>query len=214
MSFLKDLKKNNNREWFDENRERYHEAKAAFEIYVSMVMAEVKKFDKEAVMTTPKECIFRIFRDIRFTHDKTPYKTNFGAYIVKGGRKSPLAGYYVHLEPGASMLAGGIYMPQPDALKAIRESIYHNIDEFREIIGNPRFVKHFGGIEGPRISTAPKGFPKDFKDIALLQFKWYSVGKMETDAAIAKESYINEIREVFQAMVPFNRFLNEAVRGV
>jgi uncharacterized protein (TIGR02453 family) len=211
LSFLKDLKKNNNREWFDENRERYREAKEAFEVYVSLVMAEIKQFDKEAVQTTPKDCIFRIFRDIRSTHDKTPYKNNFGAYIAKGGRKSPLAGYYVHFEPGSSMLAGGIYMPQPDVLKAIRTSIYHNIDEFKEIISKPRFVKHFDSIEGPRISTAPKGFPKDFSDIALLQFKWYSVGKMEPDSAVAKPGYMDEIREVFGAMVPFNRFLNEAV---
>ena len=177
MSFLKDLKKNNNREWFDENRERYKEAKEAFEVYVSVVMGEIQKFDKEAVNAAPKDCIFRIFRDIRFAKDKTPYKTNFGAYIARGGRKSPLAGYYIHFEPGSSMLAGGIYMPQPDVLKAIRTEIYHNIDEFREIIDHPSFVKHFGGIEGPRISTAPKGFPTDFKDIGLLQFKYYSVMK-------------------------------------
>jgi len=103
-------------------------------------------------------------------------------------------------------------MPQPEVLKAIRSEIYNNIDEFREIIDHPSFVKHFGAIEGPRISTTPKGFPKDFKDIGLLQFKYYSVMKGETDTAIVKPGYIDEVREVFRAMLPFNRFLNEAIK--
>ncbi|MBN1416732.1 MAG: DUF2461 domain-containing protein [Bacteroidales bacterium] len=211
LSFLKDLKNNNSREWFDINRSRYQEARTAFELYVSLVMAEIQQFDKEAVKTTPKDCIFRIFRDIRFSHDKTPYKNNFGAYIAKGGRKSPLAGYYLHIEPGASMLAGGIYMPRPDVLKAIRTSIYHNVEEFKEILSHPSFRKHFGEIEAPRLSTAPKGFPKDFMDIALLQFKYYTVARGVPDSAVVKPGFTDEIKEVFKAMVPFNRFLNDAV---
>jgi uncharacterized protein (TIGR02453 family) len=212
LSFLKDLKKNNNREWFDENRQRYQEAKQAFELYVLEVMGEIQKFDREAVNTAPKDCIFRIFRDIRFSKDKTPYKSNFGAYIAKGGRKSTLAGYYLHIEPGASMLAGGIYMPQPDVLKAIRTEIFHNIDEFKSILTHPKFRRHFTAIEAPRLSRPPKGFPADFPDIGLLQYQYYSVGKGESDSAVAKPDYINEIREVFRAMVPFNRFLNEAIK--
>ena len=212
MSFLKDLKKNNNREWFDENRERYKEAKEAFEVYVSVVMGEIQKFDREAVNAAPKDCIFRIFSDIRFTKDKTPYKTNFGAYIARGGRKSLLAGYYIHFEPGSSMLAGGIYMPQPDVLKAIRTEIYNNIDEFKSILNDPKFRKHFTAIEAPRLSRPPKGFPPDFKDISLLQYQYYSVGKGESDSAVVKPGYINEVSAVFRTMMPFNRFLNEAIK--
>jgi uncharacterized protein (TIGR02453 family) len=212
MSFLKDLKKNNNREWFDVNRNRYQEARQAFELYLSVVMGEIQKFDKEAVNAAPKDCIFRIFRDIRFSNDKTPYKSNFGAYIARGGRKSPLAGYYLHIESGASMLAGGVYLPQPDVLKAIRTEIYNNADEFRSIIHDPVFSKHFGEIDAPRLTTAPKGFPKDFKDIGLLQYKYYTITKSESDSAVVKPAYINEVSEVFRAMVPFNRFLNEAIK--
>jgi uncharacterized protein (TIGR02453 family) len=212
MSFLKDLKKNNNREWFDANRNRYQEARQAFELYLSVVMGEIQKFDKEAVNAAPKDCIFRIFRDIRFSNDKTPYKSNFGAYIARGGRKSPLAGYYLHIESGASMLAGGVYLPQPDVLKAIRTEIYNNADEFRSIIHDPVFSKHFGEIDAPRLTTAPKGFPKDFKDIGLLQYKYYTITKSESDSAVVKPAYINEVSEVFRAMVPFNRFLNEAIK--
>jgi len=214
LSFLKDLKDNNNREWFDANRNRYHEARTTFELYVTLVMEEIRQFDKEAVKTTPGDCIFRIFRDIRFSPDKTPYKTNFGAYITKGGRKSPMAGYYFHLEPGASMLAGGIYMPQPDVLKAVRTSIFHNADEFREIIHHPLFLKYFGEIEAPRLKTVPKGFPKDFPGIGLLQYKYYSIAKMVSDSAVVKPGFIYEVRKVFQAMVPLNRFLNEAISDV
>jgi uncharacterized protein (TIGR02453 family) len=214
LSFLKDLQKDNSREWFDANRNRYLEAKSAFELYVSLVMAEIQKFDKEAVNTLPKDCIFRIFRDIRFSPDKTPYKTNVGAYVAKNGRKSPLAGYYLHIEPGASLLAGGIYMPEPEVLRAIRTEIYQNTEEFREIINYPDFRKHFGEIEGPRLATAPKGFPKTFQHIGLLQFKYYSIAKYESDSIVKNPNYIGEIREVFQAMLPFNRFLNYAVRNV
>jgi uncharacterized protein (TIGR02453 family) len=212
LPFLKDLKKNNNREWFDASCDRYQEAKQAFELYVSAVMAEIKKFDKEAVNTVPKDCIFRIFRDIRFTKDKTPYKYNFGAYIARGGRKSPMAGYYLHIEPGASMLAGGIYLPQPDVLKAIRTEIYNNADEFKAILMNPTFRKHFGEIEAPRLSRPPKGFPPDFPDMDLLQYQYYTVGKMEPDSAVVRDAFIGEIRVVFRAMAPFNSFLNEAIR--
>jgi uncharacterized protein (TIGR02453 family) len=214
LNFLRDLQKNNTREWFDINRERYHEAKSTFEVFVSGVMNEIQQFDKEAVMANPKDCIFRIFRDIRFSNDKTPYKTNFGAYIARGGRKSPLAGYYVHIEPGASMLAGGIYMPQPEVLKAIREEIFHNTEEFKDIIHEDSFRKHFGGIDAPRITTAPKGFPKDFPDISLLQFKYYTVAKSQSDHSVKGSAFMNEILEVFRAMLSFNSFLNQAVREI
>ena len=186
--------------------------KQAFELYVLEVMGEIQKFDREAVNTAPKDCIFRIFRDIRFSKDKTPYKSNFGAYIARGGRKSPMAGYYLHIEPGTSMLAGGIYMPQPDVLKAIRTEIYHNIEEFKSILNDPKFRRHFTAIEAPRLSRPPKGFPADFPDISLLQYQYYSVAKMESDSAVIKPGFINEVSEVFRAMMPFNRFLNEAIK--
>jgi uncharacterized protein (TIGR02453 family) len=160
----------------------------------------------------PKDCIFRIFRDIRFTKDKTPYKSNFGAYIARGGRKSPLAGYYIHFEPGASMLAGGVYLPPPDVLKAIRSEIYNNVEEFKSILNDPKFRRHFTAIEAPRLSRPPKGFPADFPDISLLQYQYYSVGKGESDAAVVKPEYIKEVIDVFRTMVPFNRFLNEAIK--
>ncbi len=214
FAFLDDLKKNNNREWFEANRNRYLEARSVFEVYVSMLMGEIKKFDKEAVNTDAKNCIFRIHRDIRFSRDKTLYKTNFGAYIAKNGRNSPFAGYYFHIEPGASMLAGGIYLPHPAVLKAIRNEIYYNTEEFIKIINHPDFVKNFKEIDAPMLSFAPKGFPKDFPYIDLLKFKYYTVTKPLSEKETRKAQFIEKTAEVFKAMLPLNRFLNNAVNEI
>ena len=135
LAFLTVLKENNYKEWFHENKPLYEEAKKEFEPFVNILIQEIRSIDKEVGHLEPKDCIFRVFRDIRFSKDKTPYKTNFGAFVAKGGgRKSEFGGYYFHLEPDNCLLAGGIWMPQPDILKAMRQEIYHNIDEFLEIL--------------------------------------------------------------------------------
>ena len=130
--FLTDLRDNNNREWFQANKERYLKAKEVFESFIDNLIPEIRKFDSSIDLITSGDCMFRIYKDIRFSKDKTPYKTNIVAYIARGGKSSPYAGYYVHAEPGQSMLAGGIYMPQPEALKRLREEIYYNVDEFKK----------------------------------------------------------------------------------
>lgn len=146
--------------------------------------------------------------------DKTPYKTNFGAYIVKGGKKSGLAGYYFHIEPGLSMLAGGVYMPPPDVLKKLRTEIYENIDEFLGIINNRNFVKHFGKLDDDmKLKSAPKDFPKDFPDIEYLKFKNYSVAKNINSELLHSNKLMDEVLTVFAALIPFNKFLNNAING-
>ena len=114
LEFLTLIKENNNREWFHENKALYNQAKNDFEVFVNLAINEISKFDKSIVSVDAKDCIFRIFRDVRFSKSKMPYKANFGAFIIKGGKKSPMAGYYIHVEPGNSFLAGGIYMPPAD----------------------------------------------------------------------------------------------------
>src|SRR5512147_2634069 len=201
--FLQQLKKNNDKTWFDENRETYLALKKEFEQFIDVVIAEIGRFDKDAGQKTAKSSIFRINRDVRFSNDKSPYKTNFGAFVAKGGRKGINGGYYIHVEPGQCFLAGGIYMPSAPMLKAIREEIYENIDEFREIIQAPAFVKHFGNRLGDdKLSSAPKGFPKDFPFIDLLKYKSYTVIKNEPDSLYQKPEFIKEVREVFRAMAP------------
>jgi len=212
FQFLKDLRKNNNKDWFDANRNVYKQVKGQFEHFTEKVIFEIGKFDKESSYTTAKDSIFRINRDIRFSRDKLPYKNNLGAFIAKGGRKGTHAGYYIHVEPGGCFLAGGIYMPAASVLKAIRLEIYENINEFREIIHAPSFIQHFGNeLWGDKLKSAPRGFPKDFPDIEYLKYKHYTVFKNQPDAVLQKPDFLQEVILVFQAMFPFNSFINRAV---
>jgi uncharacterized protein (TIGR02453 family) len=213
--FLQQLKLNNNREWFDKNRLVYGRLRKDFEDFISLVIIEVGKFDRDASQTTSKASVFRINRDTRFSNNKLPYKTNFGAFIAMGGRKGINGGYYIHIEPGECFLAGGIYMPSGPMLKAIRKEIYDNIQEFKEIIHAPAFVKHFGNRLGDeQLKSAPRGFPKDFPDMEYLKYKQYTVFKNEPDKVYQNPGFINEVIEVFRAMAPFNNFLNHAVEDV
>jgi uncharacterized protein (TIGR02453 family) len=176
LQFLQDLKLNNNREWFQINKERYQKAKHGFEIFIDQIIPEIRKFDNSIGLITAGDCLFRIYRDVRFSGDKSPYKLNIGAYIARGGKNSPFAGYYVHIEPGQSMLAGGIYMPQPEMLKRLREEVYYNTAEFKQIIHHKNFVKYFDKlIDEGKLVNPPKDFPKDFPDIDLLKHKNYTV---------------------------------------
>jgi len=136
MDFLFQLRGNNNREWFNSNKDLYNEAKNEFEGFVNILIPTTKSIDSEIDVVSAKECTFRIFRDVRFSKNKSPYKINFGAYISKGGRKNPFAGYYIHLQPGESFVGGGIYMPESKYLKAIRKKIYENVDEYKGIINS------------------------------------------------------------------------------
>jgi uncharacterized protein (TIGR02453 family) len=215
FQFLKELKLNNYKEWFDENRPLYNKIRKEFEDFVNLIIGEIRLFDKESSQTTAKASIFRINRDIRFSNDKAPYKTNMGAFIAKGGKKSINAGYYIHIEPGACFLSGGIYMPSGPVLKAIRAEIYENMHEFKNIISNTTFIRHFGSeLWGEKLKTAPKGFPKDFQDIEYLKYKHYTLVKNEPDKLYTSPHFITEIREVFRAMYPFNGFLNRAVEEI
>jgi uncharacterized protein (TIGR02453 family) len=211
FDFLKNLEQNNNRPWFDENKETYEAAKSDFEQFIDVLIPRLKEFDDDIDVFSSKECIFRIYRDVRFSKNKDPYKTNFGAYIVKGGRKSPYAGYYVHIQPSESFIGGGIYQPSPEVLKSVRKEIYENIDEFKEIINDARFKKYFPELYGEALKTAPKDFPKDFPDIDLLKFKHYTVIHNIKDSFYSSPDLLEKLIEIFKVQYPFNRFLNEGV---
>lgn len=211
LKFLNGLKKNNTKAWFDKNRKQYETAKTEFLLIVEHTITEVAKFDKSLQFLTAKDCLFRINRDVRFSNDKSPYKTNFGGFIVPEGKKSGLAGYYIHIEPEGSFIAGGIHMPQPDVLKAVREEIYENVNGFKKIINNTDFKKYFGTISGSKITLAPKGFAKDFQDIDLLKFKEYTVIRQVTDKEVLSPGFMEEIKKTFKVMFPFNQFLNKGI---
>jgi uncharacterized protein (TIGR02453 family) len=211
LEFLSDLKNNNNREWFDENRDRYQSAKVKFEDYVNLIIGEISLFDPQIGQPAAKDTIFRVFRDVRFSKDKLPYKSNFGAFIANGGRKSPRAGYYFHLEPGASMIGGGIYMPQPEVLKKIRQEIYFNAADFKKLLEEDKFKRVFGGLgDYDRLKRPPKDFDASFPDIQLLMYKSYVVMHKLDDEAILKDGFSKGITDACRTMTDFNHFLNRA----
>ena len=211
VDFLEKLKENNNREWFQANKRLYDDARGEFEQFIAMLIPVVRGMDSGVDVVSPKECLFRIFRDVRFSKDKSPYKTNFGAFIAKGGRKSPYAGYYLHIEPGASFIGGGAYMPESQYLKAIRNGIFKNVDEYKAIIEGAEFRKFFGGMFGEKLKNAPKGFPKDFADIDLLKNKHYAVTHRVENSFWFSGSLVEEVKEMFSALYGLNRFLNNAI---
>jgi len=212
LGFLRDLAANNNKEWFHAHKARYQLVRKEFEQYIAYLIAEIASFDDSIKNLQPKDCIFRINRDIRFSRDKLPYKKNFGAFIAPKGRRAGYAGYYFHVEPGNSFAAGGIYRPSSKSLKAIRTEIYENTAEFKEIIYDPGFMEQFGTIVSDgKLKTAPKGFPKDFEDVDLLNYKDYTVLKPLEEDLLTSEALTDEIMEAFETVYPLNQFINEAI---
>ncbi len=156
--------------------------------------------------------MFRINRDIRFSKDKSPYKTNFGGFIASGGKKSSHAGYYLHIENNHSFVGGGIYCPPSDVLKAVRKEIFYNPDKFKAIINDPVFIEHFKEIwDDNKLKKGPKDFPKDFPDLELLKFRNYTVGHYMSNDVVISSDFFGYAVERFKAMYSLNRFLNEAI---
>lgn len=209
--FLTQLKANNNREWFNDNKPFYQEAKASFEHSAQQFINLVYEIDPGVGLLAAKECVFRIYRDTRFAKDKTPYKTNMGCYVAKGGRKSSLAGYYLHIEPCASMVAGGLYCPPSNILKAVRREIYNFTDEFKGIINNPEFKKVFPKVFEDKLKMAPKGFPKDFEDIELLKYKSFTPLHQADNEELMSKNAFDYIREIIKILAPHNAFINRGI---
>lgn len=212
FSFLKNLKSNNNKEWFDAHKQTYLDAKQEFESYVDKLISGIAKFDKKISPDLKgKDCTFRIYKDVRFSKDKTPYKTNMGASINPGGKKSAEAGYYFHCEPGACFLAGGIWMAEPVILQAIRQEIDYNFEPLNKILKSASFKKYFKGLsEEDKLKTAPKGFEKDHPQIELLKNKHFIVSHNLKDSQLLSKGSEKEIIAGFKAMHPFLEYLREA----
>ncbi len=213
ISFLTDLAHNNNKPWFDANRDRYQAAKDDFEQFITSVLAASAPLDTNLPNQKAKDCIFRIFRDVRFGKDKTPYKANFGAFFSKGGKKYPGAGYYMHLEPGGkSFIGGGLWMPETPMLKAIRQEIDYNFAEFKGIIEQKKFVELFQTISGEQVKTTPQGYSADNPAIEYLKMKSFTVGhNVITDKQLTDKHFLTSVMEVFTTMKPFVDFLNRGV---
>lgn len=211
LEFLDNLKRNNNRDWFIKNKGLYLEVKNNFESFAQEIINNL--IDIEPIMKglEVKSCVYRINRDIRFSNDKSPYKTHLGAFIVRGGKQNgdKLAGYYFQIEPGKSIMAGGAYMPPSQWLSAIREKIDEEPDELIKILNTKDFIKYFGKIDGEKLKTAPKGYPADHPHIDLLRLKSYLVVNELPDSMVLSDKFFDHIMKVFKAMKPLNDYLNE-----
>lgn len=209
--FLEELKQNNDRDWFNAHREEYDKARKIFEEYVQKVINRIAIFDPSVMPVKVKDCMFRIYRDVRFSPNKEPYKTHFGAYINPRGRKSDSFGYYIHLEPGSSILAGGSIGLPTKRLNLIREAIYQQVDVYIDIVEDPIFKKYFPTVGMDFLKTAPKGFPKDFEHIDYLKCREYVCSCDIADDFVLKSTALDEIGDAFEQAKRYGDFINEAL---
>jgi uncharacterized protein (TIGR02453 family) len=212
INFLEKLSRNNNKGWFDEHRDEYAAAKEDFEVIVGGLLAGLAESEPLFKEQKAKDCIFRIFRDVRFGKDKTPYKSHFGAFFSKGGKKFPGAGYYLHIEPGGKSFAGGgLWVPEPPLLKAVRQEIDYNFEEFSGIMEDKKFKKLFKQINGEQLKKLPQGYDQNNPAINYLKMKSFTVGHNLPDTEIVSKTFVKKSLEVFATMRPFVDFLNRSV---
>ncbi|ANF49627.1 TIGR02453 family protein [Chryseobacterium glaciei] len=208
FDFIKKLTKNNNREWFNENKNLYTESQQNVISFLEELINKMGEFDEELAKLDPKKALFRIYRDTRFSKDKIPYKTNFGASLGMG-KGSQKGGYYLHIEPGKSFLAGGIYMPESSVLKEVRKEISLYGDDFIKIINNKDFKKHFPELDqDDKLKKVPQGFEKEDPMGEYLKLKSFIVVYNLKDEEVLDENAAKNMSEIFKVMKPFNDFLN------
>ncbi|WP_370895750.1 DUF2461 domain-containing protein [Chryseobacterium gossypii] len=208
FDFLKKLSRNNNREWFNENKGLYTESQKNVVSFLEDLIGEMAGFDEELGKIDAKKSLFRIYRDTRFSKDKSPYKTNFGASLGMG-KGSQKGGYYLHMEPGKSFVAGGIYMPEPSVLKLVRKEISLYGDDFLKILNDKDFKKHFPELDQEsKLVKVPQGFEKEDPMAEYLKLKNFIVLYHLKDDEILDNNAIKRLAEIFKLMKPFNDFLN------
>lgn len=201
--FLKDLARNNNREWFNGHKERYQGVKEEIDEATRQLIELVAHYDARATLLTVANCTYRIYRDTRFSQDKTPYKNHIGIFVNPPlGKKSLTAGYYLHIEPGQTAIYGGSYYMPPDLLRELRNEIYANVDEYRAIVEAPEFKKLFPTVGYDPLKTAPKGFPKDWPYIDYLKPRMFGVSAPLADDFLERhgieglDPYIKQIHRL------------------
>ena len=214
LTFLKNLEKNNEKSWFDANRSGYVFAKSDYEAFINALLDSLSQSDDSIASLTAKSCMFRINRDVRFSKNKQPYKNNFGASMNKGGKKSLLAGYYFHLEPGASFVGGGLWMPLGPELAKVRQEIDYCFDEFKKIISNPAFRKHFGTMyigADATLKRLPKGYEAGNPAEEFLKLKSFIAMKPLTDEDVLSPGLLKASVQALQALQPILHFINRAL---
>lgn len=212
LKFLKALEENNSKEWFDQNRKSYEQAKENYLGFVGEILGRMKKIDTNLADLEPKQCVFRINRDVRFSKNKAPYKTNMGASFSKGGKKVQCAGYYFHLEPGASFIGGGFWMPMAPELNKIRQEIDYGLEAFNTIINKKKFKSFFGSLsESEKLTRPPKGYEAENPAIELLKLKSFVVITEVKDEELTGKELAKKVVDHFETMMPLVDFLNKAI---
>ena len=213
LHFLKALAKNNNREWFEKHKSEYLEAKDAFQVFVSNLLREMIDFDSSLLGLDSKKLTFRIYRDVRFSKDKRPYKNNMGATFSPGGKRMAKPGYYLHIEPGnKSFVAGGLYMPSPEDLAKVRQEIDYNAKNLEKIFSEKKFKKLYNRFdEFDKLKTAPKGYAKDHPHLDWLKLKSFIVTHNFSDAEVQGKTFLKKSVSAFETTKPLNDFLGEAI---
>lgn len=210
LDFLTELSYNNNREWFHAHKDWYVRCMKKFEEFTAQWLERLSSIDPDIADLQPKDCIWRIYRDVRFSHDKRPFKWWFGVFAAaKGGRKSDRGGYYVHLEPDHCMFGGGIWCPNKDLLHAVRREILANYDEVEDIFANPLTSKYFQDFDTEQmLKKVPQGFPADFEHADWLKRKAYTFSTPLTDDEVCAPNFLDRVIEISRAAKPINDFLN------
>ena len=209
LEFLKNLQQNNNRDWFTENKSVYEKHHIETINFADAVLNEMRKHDNIETISG-KKSLMRIYRDVRFSKDKSPYKTNWGIGFSRA-TKLLRGGYYVHLAPGESFVGGGFWNPEPADLQRIRKEISLSSKEFRAILNDKTFKNTFGELQGEKLKTVPKGFEKDDEAIDLLQFKQFLISKKFSDKEVLEPDFYKKVNETFKAMRPFFDFMSYAL---
>jgi uncharacterized protein (TIGR02453 family) len=215
LTFLAELTEHNTREWFNEHKGRYESARKNYISFLDEMLQEMQQFEHAARGQKGKDLVFRIYRDVRFSNDKRPYKDHFGAYVAEGGRKSINPGYYLHLAGNNnSFLAGGLWMPPSEQLKAVRQEIDYNLEAFKKIVETADFRKRFGDLQGEQLKTTPKGYTSDNPAIGYLRHKSWNAVMPLPEHVVLQENFLEVLLDGFQALKPFNDFLLQPLQDV
>ncbi|MFA4867149.1 MAG: DUF2461 domain-containing protein [Pedobacter sp.] len=213
LDFITDVVANNNREWFAENKERYEIAKSDVLAFVDQLIPELAAADPAfSAETQSKKCLLRIYRDVRFSKNKDPYKNNYGIFFAVKGKGVNEPGYYLHIQPGACFFAAGFWMPEATDLKKIREEIDYNTSEFLEIIEAKDFKNTFQLSQEDKLKKAPKGYETDHPQIEILKLKSFIATFPIKDEEFFKPGIVNKLKNAFKSVYPFIVFLRNAVQ--
>lgn len=212
FSFLQLLQENNHKDWFQANQTLYKAAKTEIENFASRLIEGVSTFEPEIANLKPKECTFRINRDVRFSADKSPYKTNMSLILVPGGKKAGKACYYLQLQDKGSFVAGGIYAPDKELVEKIRQEIDYNLDEFSAVLSSADFTARFAGLDSDvKLKKQPKGYESDNPAVEYLKLKSFTASSFfDNEKAFADDFYMFVV-DACKALYPLNKFLNRAI---